>query len=96
MPCKRWPSSAAIAAALILTFQALLGGAWMGAQAAAGPHDVFGNVLCTSDAGGAAHRSSHEGGYDCDCCLSGCDHLAKPASALAGQIIQSNSKVGSG
>ncbi|WP_246696505.1 hypothetical protein [Mesorhizobium sp. SARCC-RB16n] len=57
----------------MLIFQALLGGAWMGAQAAAGPRDAFGNVLCTTDAGGPAHGSSHEGGYSCDCCLYGCD-----------------------
>lgn len=70
---KRSPASVAIAAAIALFVQAFLGGAWMGAQAAAGPRDAFGNVLCTANADNNSQNGSHNGGYDCDCCLSGCD-----------------------
>ena len=73
MPRKRSPARTAIAAALVLIVQAFLSGAGIGAQAAAGPRDVFGNVLCTSDAGSPSHSDPHGGAYDCDCCLSGCD-----------------------
>lgn len=45
----------------------------MGAQAAAGPRDAFGNVLCTAHAANNSKNDPHNDGYDCDCCLSGCD-----------------------
>jgi hypothetical protein len=73
MSRKRSPCRTAIAAALLLIVQAFLSGAGIGAQAAAGPHDVFGNVLCTADAGSPSPSGPHGGAYDCDCCLSGCD-----------------------
>ncbi|TPI28419.1 hypothetical protein FJW07_30975 [Mesorhizobium sp. B3-1-9] len=70
---RRSPAPVAIAAALVLFVQAFVSGAGIGAQAAAGPRDAFGNILCTADAGTTSHGGSHSGGYDCDCCLSGCD-----------------------
>ncbi|MEW6633542.1 MAG: hypothetical protein AB1440_21955 [Pseudomonadota bacterium] len=73
---RQSPASVAIAAAIVLLVQAFLSGAWMGAQATAGPLDAFGNVLCTAHAGGPSQNGPHNSGYDCDCCLSGCDIAA--------------------
>lgn len=69
---RRPPASVAIGAAIVLLVQAFLGGPWMGAQAAAGPRDAFGNVLCSAHKDNASRNGPHNGGYDCDCCLSGC------------------------
>jgi len=73
---RRSPASVAIAAAIVLLVQAFLSGAWMGAQATAGPLDAFGNVLCTAHADGTSQNGPHNSGYDCDCCLSGCNVAA--------------------
>jgi len=67
------PASVAIFAALILLVQTFLSGAWMGAQATAGPLDAFGNVICTTHTGGVSQTGGHDGkGYNCDCCVSCC------------------------
>ena len=71
-PRRRSPALVAIAAAITLLVQAFLGGGWMAAQAAAGPRDAFGNILCTAAPSGVPRGGTH-GAYDCDCCLSGCD-----------------------
>ena len=73
LPHKRLPVSAATLAALIIVVQAFLGGSWMGAQAAAGPRDAFGNIMCSADMGGSSQGGPHSDGYDCGCCLAGCD-----------------------
>lgn len=70
---KRLPASVATLAALILAVQAFLAGTWMGAQAAAGPRDAFGNIMCITDMGGSSKGGSHSDGYDCGGCLAGCD-----------------------
>ena len=82
---KRSPAAAALVAALVLFVQTFLGGMSIGAQAAAGPRDVFGNVICTDHSGAASKTGQHgHGGCDCDCGLCCCTVAAGIVPQTAG------------
>ena len=64
--------SSALAAALLLAIQIVVGGLWMGAHAAPAGTDAFGHMLCAwsgSDAGG--DRPAGHAPFP-DCCATGC------------------------